>query len=108
MTSGGTDLLERNDTDLDTVFEEEFKEAIPCGSPAHNGPLSDSAYDIRDASNHDPEADAAFLAICSHCDRQLPLCAKKVSVMRSHKGHYSLCLSCRQKTPIEETTFLPL
>lgn len=107
MTSG-IDLLERTDTDLDTVFEEEFKEAIPCGSAAHNGPISDSAYDIRDASLHDPEADAAFLAACPKCDRQLPLCAKKVGIMLRSKKEFSRCLGCRQETPIEEMIFLPL
>lgn len=86
-------------------------ERIECIGICHNGPIDDSPKALRYAAVHDPEAPAAFLLICPGCDRQLPLCEKKVDSLLECAliGSGNMwCRICQKAIPIEPASFLPL
>lgn len=86
-------------------------ERIECVGICHKGPIDESPRAIRYAKEHDPEAPAAFLLICTGCDAQLALCAKKVDSLLElemlGKG-YMKCNTCNDRILIENAMFLPI
>jgi hypothetical protein len=87
-------------------------ERIECVGICHKGPIDDSPKAIRNAAEHDPEAPAAFLLVCTGCDRQLPLCAKKVDALLEAsliKSHYMKCSICPSgRVRIDSALLIPL
>ena len=84
---------------------------IECVGICHKGPIDDSPKAIRYAKEHDPEAPAAFLFICTGCDTQLPLCAKKVDALLEagilESGNMK-CNTCNKLIPVDSAIVLPI
>jgi hypothetical protein len=86
-------------------------ERIECIGICHNGPIDDSPKALRYAADHDPEAQAAFLVVCTGCDNQLALCAKKVDALLEWfliGSGYMKCPKCPEKVRIDSALFMPL
>lgn len=66
---------------------------------------------MRYAAEHDPEAPAAFLFICTGCDTQLALCEKKVDALLTSGllgSGYMKCNICKGKILISSAIVLPI
>jgi hypothetical protein len=84
---------------------------IECIGICHSGPIDDSPKALRYAADHDPEAPAAFLMICTGCDNQLALCAKKVDALLESSllgSGYMKCPTCPEKVRIDSALLIPL
>ena len=71
-------MIELLDPEVLTHESTSAAERIGCIGICHNGPIDEAPRALRYAAHHDPDASAAFLMICTGCDNQLSLCAKKV------------------------------
>ena len=99
------------DTAVLAEVRTEPTERIECIGICHNGPIDDSPKALRYAADHDPEAPAAFLFICSSCDSQWPLCEKKVDSLLEWsllRGGYMKCNGCARRVLISEAVIIPL
>lgn len=104
-------MIDLLDTEVLTLENTTLTERINCIGICHNGPVDDSPKALRYAADHDPEAPAAFLMVCTGCDSQWPLCAKKVDAMLEAsllRTPFMKCPTCPERIRIDSALLIPL